>query len=353
MQIEIWHVTGDSFHFGRHGLQQEESGAHMPSDSLFAALVARLAEIQGDDAVRAFGAPFLAGKPPFILSSAFPRAGTVLFFPPPLKHTPPDRSLADGPRPKDLKRVQFVSEGVFRRLLAGEQLAGMWAAVGKLHKSKVIYLPEEAAKLPAQVREGENIWKIERRSQVAIGRAVQNSQLYHTGRTVFHEDCGLWFGIRWLHPSADLRALIQMTFQELGDAGLGGERSRGYGTCQIEAKGSLELPEATSETLWITLSRYLPQDQAEAHALLHEHAAFALETVRGWVTSPDNAAQRRRAVNMLVEGSVLGPLPTQHPGQMVDVQPDYNGTRPLTHPVWRNGLALSVGLQAKVSITST
>jgi hypothetical protein len=57
-------------------------------------------------------------------------------------------------------------------------------------------------------------------------------------------------------------------------------------------------------------------------------------------------AERRIPVRLLAEGAVLGPLDRIVPGQIVDVQPDYGGTRPLGHAVYRSGLALAVGLEA-------
>ncbi len=43
MQLESWTITGNGFHFGKHGLGQEQTYITMPSDSLFAALVSRMA----------------------------------------------------------------------------------------------------------------------------------------------------------------------------------------------------------------------------------------------------------------------------------------------------------------------
>src|SRR5262245_2044132 len=83
MRVEVWKISGPSgFHFGRHGLGQEETLANMPSDSLFAALINRLALTAGAD-VEAFMKPFKDNDPPFVLSSTFPFAGAVLFFPVP------------------------------------------------------------------------------------------------------------------------------------------------------------------------------------------------------------------------------------------------------------------------------
>ena len=195
MKMDIWHITGEGFHFGRHGLEREESGVHFPSDSLFAALVARMAALYGEEAVRAFGEGFLEKQddPPVLISSAFPRAGQVLFFPRPLRRGDTGDLPADGPQPKDLKRVVYISEGVFRRLVGGESLPGLWDEAGKLQDGKVLYLEREAQVLPEALRAGKKrIWKKERRPHVTIGRAAQDSALYHVGRTVFNDGCGLF-----------------------------------------------------------------------------------------------------------------------------------------------------------------
>ena len=81
MLLDTWTITGKGFHFGKHGLGQEETLIHLPSDSLFAALAARLAALKGSQAVAEWMQPFCDGDPPFVLSSAFPFAGKVRFFP--------------------------------------------------------------------------------------------------------------------------------------------------------------------------------------------------------------------------------------------------------------------------------
>jgi CRISPR-associated protein Csm4 len=122
MQLDCWNIQGEGFHFGRHGLGQEQSMAAMPSDSLFAALVAVLARTDGKEAVEKFCAPFTGENtdPPFVLSSTFPFAGTVRFLPVPMLSRGGE---AQGVQAKKLKRVQFVSEEIFRSLLKGEALA--------------------------------------------------------------------------------------------------------------------------------------------------------------------------------------------------------------------------------------
>ncbi|MEA3351691.1 MAG: type III-A CRISPR-associated RAMP protein Csm4 [Chloroflexota bacterium] len=346
MQLEIWHIDGDSFHFGRRGLGLEESGVSFPSDSLFAALVARKAILHGDQKTAAFCAHFMDRKPPFALTSVFPRAGTVRFLPPPMLKM--GQIPADGPRPKKLKRVNFVSERVFRQLIAGESLASLWGQTEKAHKETIVFFGDEREKFPKRFRQTEpkdlQLWKVVQRPRVAIERHSSASTIYHSGQTAFNYGCGLWFGIQWLGKKREqLANQVHLLLDELGYAGLGGERSSGFGVCQIKKTETVTFPDQDGD-YWTTLSRYLVHEE-ETHLLQAPRAAYALQNVGGWVGTLSSKAQRRRSVNLLVEGSVLGPANHHPPGQMVDVQPDYGGNQPLDHAVWRNGFAVAVGVQ--------
>lgn len=62
MQIQSWSILGSSFHFGLHGLGQEKTSPTLSSDSLFGALVARLARSAKPAVVDAFCQPFVNGQ---------------------------------------------------------------------------------------------------------------------------------------------------------------------------------------------------------------------------------------------------------------------------------------------------
>ncbi len=345
MNVEIWHVKGTRFHFGRHGLGQEKSGAHFPSDSLFAALMARIAATQGREAVEAFSARFANGSPPFVLTSAFPRIGEILFFPPPLI-SGSKAAAPEGVKPKKLKKVAYVSEGVFRALIAGSSLEKEWQHCEKFQKDTVLLTREEAKKLPHEITRQtgpEPLWKITRQPRVTIDRATNHSAIYHTGQVIFNKNAGLWFGLRWLEADAALKRQVENAFAELGHAGLGGERSSGYGVCEIKRHTEIQLPPPAGKP-WVSLSRYIPKE-TEIFALADEVSAYQIETIGGWVRAAQGKKdERRKAVTLLSEGAVLGALKTDAPGMMVDAQPSYQEKKPLGHPVYRSGFAFGVGL---------
>jgi len=93
----------------------------------------------------------------------------------------------------------------------------------------------------------------------------------------------------------------------------------------------------------MTLSRYNPTKDEIDGGVLHEGASYELVDVGGWLASPDGPAQRRKRVRMIEAGSVLvAPVPVV--GQIVNVCPEYEQSVAPQHPVWRSGIALTVGV---------
>lgn len=333
MQVEVWKISGPSgFHFGRHGLGQEETFATMSSDSLFAALVSRLAAKEGAAAVDAFMKPFQENAAPFAFSSTFPFAGGVLFFPVPFALV---GATAKSGNAKQYKRVQYISEVLFRRLLAGASLQEIYTKENKLSDSILLDASEKDI-LPREIKDGQPIWTIKTRPRVTLGRSAQKSSIYFTGQVTYAHDCGLWFGVYWRDAAESTR--VAALFADLGDSGLGAERSVGFGSCKTLPGGSIELPDPKDHP-WVSLSRYLPRED-ETAAL--NNGSYKIVNVGGWLDSPVKRGQRRRAVNMLEEGATLSPLKNPIPGKVADVSPMYNGSNPLGHPVYRSGLALAV-----------
>lgn len=342
MQLECWNIQGASFHFGTRGLGQEQTTVTMPSDSLFAALVARLAHTHGSQAVDEFCGKFLGGQPPFVLSSTFPRAGEVRFLPVPMLAR---REETPGVSAKDLKRIQYVSEGAFRNMLAGTSLAKLYNPAHTLQGGKVLVSPEDFNRLPRalQVKDAD-LWKVEQRPRVSLDRNSSTSNLFHIGQVHFSEGCGLWFAVQWVKADENLRKRFTGMLHELAQTGFGAERGVGLGIATVSGPFSMELPDVKGA--WVTLSRYLPTKE-ETDVLAKGNSAYAIEAVGGWLDSPTNMGQRRRPVNLIEEGSVLGgKLEDIVPGQIVDARPSYPAdTDPLGHAVYRNGFALAVGIE--------
>ncbi|NMB54841.1 MAG: type III-A CRISPR-associated RAMP protein Csm4 [Leptolinea sp.] len=329
MNLMTWEFTGGPFHFGRRGLGQEVTAAGFSSDSLFAALVSRLADLEGAKAIDAFMEPFLNGLSPFVLSSLFPRAAGIRFFPVPAFRSKGE--LKTGISHKDMKKVRFLSEKLFKRVIGGEDLAAIYPDTCKFQGGSLLADASEAKEIPSI------IWKEEKRPRVTLDRQSQQSTLFFTGEVHFSPGCGLWMAAEI--RDASILTRLDSLLNEVGEAGLGADRSAGLGRCSVVRGNDLDLPEPKPDGFMVTLGRFLPKKD-EALTFMKEGCAYKLETIGGWITSPLEMNQRRRIVRMVSEGAVLGSLPSPA-GDLVDVRPVYGGKAGLDHPVWRNGQVLA------------
>ncbi len=352
------------FHFGQRGVGIEATDLVCPADTLFAALCLTLRHLEGPQALEAFLQRFPGpgpadAPPPFRLTSAFPCAGDVLFFPKPLV---PPRLEKPEEHPRTLKGVKFVSERIFVRWLRGEPLDDAMGEENFLHEGELWVTPDEGARL-APFREADGTVRLWTRGperivpRVTVDRVTSGSVVYQAGVVRFRRvrgpagevRAGLWVAVEWLQePSAPERERLTTLLAVLGDSGLGGERSLGYG--QFDLEGPQDRPDwgiPDSGARWLTLSPYHPRREEVANGVLGEGCAYTLVARRGWIASPEGMTLRRPMVRMLGEGSVLrhpadGPRPTY--GDLADVTPkamDPAGGNK-GHKVWRYGIAFPV-----------
>lgn len=375
-------IFRSGFHLDTRGVNPEESATYVPSDTLFAALVDAHRRAGGDpDAFvtsfpqRQEGEP--PAPPPFRLTSAFPFAGKIRFFPMPVPFHVWFNGETLRRRLKDLRRIRFVSEGLFRRMVQGERLdewlfppegeeKGQHKGIALQHGA--LWLSsEEVAGLPDTMRlhpkkknsrphralRYTRVWALHRVPRVTVDRFSSASEIFHVGRVAFAPGCGLWFGVEWHAPDQKVdgegiayRDAFHRALSLLADDGLGGERSAGYGAFTWERGGDLSLPTPSPGEALYLLSRYHPRRSELPEALTGEGGGYSLISVAGWLRSPDGVAQRRRRLWMVAEGSIVRAVGAGPWGDVVDVRPTYeNPAGDLPHPVWRYGLALGAGVK--------
>lgn len=363
--LTVYRLTfAGGLHVGARGVDLAESSVGVPSDTLLAALL-DAHHRAGGQVEDWFVPPSDPSAPtrdcPYRITSAFPYAGEVRFFPMPV---PAQAFFSDDllkTRRKDMKRIRFVSEGILRKMLAGGSLDG-WLfpkdekadpQTGVALQGGALWLTlDECAHLPDSLRydvkpnkpippralRRHEVYTETTVPRVTVDRINAASNIFHAGRVTFAAGCGLWFGLSGQPPADLMRAL-----QVLGEDGLGGERAAGYGAFTwTVAPQPLALPDPSPDGAALLLSRYHPR-AGEIAALQRPGAAYELTAVAGWLRTWDGAAQRRRRLWLLREGSVVY-LPGSGPwGDVMDVRPTYeNPAGDLPHPVWRAGLALAV-----------
>lgn len=172
-----------------------------------------------------------------------------------------------------------------------------------------------------------SLWRSQIVPHVTIDRNSNASNLFHTGRVIYGENCGLWFALDRT-SDAIRRALIH-----LSDAGLGGLRSTGHGAFELK---EIAQDLVTASDGWgLCLSRYAPLTLSDVTGGLQaSESAYKLVTVGGWCQDDEGHPWRRRSVRLIAEGAIL---PTQIKGSLIDVRP-VDVPQFKTRPVYRYAL---------------
>ncbi|WP_322799302.1 hypothetical protein, partial [Thermoflexus sp.] len=162
----------------------EKTIEFIPSDTLFAALVAVAVEQWGERAAQAIEEAFGEPEPPFLLTGAFPALPQLRFFPRPAAWSP-------GPG-KALKRLRWVSEGLLARLARGEPVKDedLFPSEGGEEPERTLakiapvrLLREEQSRLPRPMQRGDlaawRLWDAAfQRPAVVVSRGGGRTFLY-------------------------------------------------------------------------------------------------------------------------------------------------------------------------------
>jgi CRISPR/Cas system CSM-associated protein Csm4 (group 5 of RAMP superfamily) len=247
------------------------------------------------------------------LSSLFPWQQGTLFAPPPAAAWPPPHGL-QRLRPK---LVRFLPLTAIRDLLSE----------GGLVESRWVLDPASGCLLAADRAGAGGPFRPLR---------VEKGAGPKTG-VQFAEGAGVW-GLAVCQDEA-WRPRVEAALRWLADAGLGGNRSLGWGGSagvRIESADSVEAllrrGAGDGSKGWWLLSLFAPADGEEVY---WEQGAYQLTVRSGWVEGTTVAKQPQRLVR---EGAVLF-APQAPAGTLQDVAPEG-----WTHPVFRNGLAVAVAL---------
>lgn len=333
-----------AFHFGMQGIDAERSGERCPSDTLYSALM-----LEAQFAGRPFPAPATdapdqqAQALPFVLSSCYPYVGSVLLLPYPRLKLP----LSEGVGKRKLfKHLEYVSPTIFRLIIEQDTALEQYLTQrGRLFMGGQVWIAKEDGAIPKE----EAFWSMESTPHVTVDRVAHTSAYYQTGHVRFAPGCGLY--VLCHEQTPDGAAGLLELLHRLGDSGLGGRRSRGLGQFTVSRDpNDLVFPDASEPRRLVLLSRYRPSEAELRAGVLGPDASYQIVNLSGWLQTTHSgratAAQRRRNVRLLSEGSVIAFTPNQVPvGTICDLRPVY-ATAAFPHPVWRYGVAMGVGIGA-------
>jgi len=299
------------FHIGIKEGSLEKTMHHVPSDTLFSALCNVYRIVYGREKLEKLLKEFVDGRPPFIVSSIFPCINGKPLFPLP-RNIDKYRLEIEGDG-KALKGVEFVDEGIFRRLLKGEKVT---VRKENLIQKKVISLERRDV-----------LWREIERPRVSIDRLSSSTEIYHFGEVIFTDKLHFLIDI----SDDELEEEILTTLRVLGDEGIGGDRTCGRGLFSISEIREIEFDEIDSEW-FVTLSMVYPRKDEMIYL---KESYFELLERGGWVYSPEERGLRKRFVRMIREGSVIR---GKMKGRLVEVaRGDY--------PIYRYGYAFLLPLR--------
>ena len=304
-------------HLGRRGVGLEETEISVPADTLFSAICQTWRMFYGEEHLTDFLTQYETGEP-FLLTSAFPFAGNIRFFPKPLGIESKIRFSEDDH--KRFKKVRFLSERRFRQIVNGEEIA---FDPDDLINDGQLWIHDDD-KCPRTV------WKTDKRPRVTLDRQSSTSEIWHLGGVKFHENCGLWFDAKF--EVEETQTQIETILRVLGDTGIGGERSAGYGIFDLHSEPA-EIESERETDQFVTLSPICPRDADELNRLIQGDVGYTLEECSGWIGSAEGNGLRRQQVWMFGAGSVLAGN-GRRVGRLVDLKPDE-----CPHPVWRYAYA--------------
>ena len=375
MDAMAYHLEARApFHFGLRGVGIEATAVHGPSDTLFSALCHAFRQQFGLGTLQEFLTGYPSPDPPAVLSSAFPyvlarREEEVEDWQPPTPFDP-TQAIRFFPRPmepppgvpnvpeerKTVKKIAWVSEGVFQAWVGGENLERHYNQEHLVQGGRVWLTAAEKERVAGwrdEETDAIRLWAMGDVPRVTVDRRASTSTVYQAGRVWFPPGGGLWLLVRW---RADWRDQGELALRVLGHAGIGGERSAGHGLFKLHGPHPLSgLPDPAPGERFLTLSLYYPAEVELAHVLGGQGVNYRFQVRRGWMASPDQvesaeegrlsgSALRRKAVRLFAEGSILRwPEGKTVLGDLADATPNVFSP----HKVWRYGLAWAVGYRPK------
>lgn len=297
-----------SFHIGDREGWREGSKPYIPSDTIFSALCHCYGLLYDDleDLLNAF----VNGKPPFLITSAFPCSGNMYFFPVPRNQAPKEKAL---------KKIKFIDLNGLEKVLSGKRIDDI-ARAGDIKT------------IPSN-KPSDELWKTEDVPRVGLSRWSNHpgENYFHFGQ-VWYKDAGLFIIVDF--KDVNFRERIVASFNLMVHEGIGGDRTCGKGVFHNPEISEIEIKLPSSPNAQYTLSLYFPRIN-ELDGI--EKGYYELESRKGYIYSPYSQSMRRRSVRMFSEGSIF-PDNIKRLGTIVDVTPELF----THHRVYRYGFMFSL-----------
>lgn len=310
-----------SIHLGEGENGLETSSALPHSDTLFSAFCHGFRLLYGKSELDQLLNTFMTDSPPFRISSAFPQWEGTFYFPVPLNQLV---------REKEFKKIGWIEQKGWEKLLAGAQLGDM---VGQFK-----CLPPVDQEKQKEIKQKPSLpWRTQGVPRIGLNRLTNHpdERYFHFAQVHFDSEASFFFLVHLQDES--VRVKFQATWRLLADEGLGGDRSVGKGLFETPQFDTLILNVPDRANARTVLSLFYP---AEGERGVLQDGWYEFIERKGYIFSADIQSLRRQGVRFFREGSVFGSNKTLV-GTLVDVTPQTF----TPHKIYRCGVALSVPCQ--------
>jgi CRISPR type III-A-associated RAMP protein Csm4 len=304
--------------FGPASGERRQTAVFAHSDTLYSAVAYAMARLDLDGEWRR--AQYESIEPAVRFSSLFLFAGKTLFAIPPRDIWPP----AASPRVR-WKSARFVPLGLIGDLLAGRGIREERWEVD--YRSECLIAAGSQAPCRIAVRRAAAI------DRMAAGAAGP----HETACIEFAPGAGLWCVAVYRDETAwtEWAERVVAAFRLLGDAGIGGERGRGWGLAE-----SVEAQEGDFPQVLLPESGEAGRRGYWLLSLFSPAAEDFVDWSMGSYSFVDRAGVETLSAPMAAEGSVIG-CQADPVGAAVNV-----ASAAMQHPRWRAGFAVAVPLPA-------
>ncbi len=257
-------------HIGEIGLGLEECSPIIHSDTIFNSIINAHSLMHSKEETDDFVKKFNTIK----ISSAFPFCDNEIYFPKPKKLNINEKTHSD--HSKNLKKTEFVSKEYFDKIINFTELNE--TDITKIIKKIEMY---EEFQIP----------------KVYLDRETNKSGFFFISLIKFKKDCGLWFSI---DCENDVYNEIISCLRLLGEEGIGGKRTWGYGLFEFKEE-NIEIiqPEGNS---FILLSLFYPDKNEKG--IFSDNSSWDFVLRGGWTEK-----ERKPRIRMIKEGSIFEKAP--------------------------------------------
>ena len=259
------------------------------SDTLFGAITYAVSELYPnlvDEMINEFD----AGRPPFLISSAFPviydNHEKIRFYPKIIMDS--DLSKFDSKIKKDYKKVEYIEEKLFYDLLDGkiteEEILKNYSSYNRFSNLLI------SNDLDVEIGFGENILP-----NNSVNRLIHETKIFYTQGDSY-KNLGLFFLVHLYDD--EYENIIKSAIKFLKDRGFGRDISTGKGHFDYEVEDTFDIEE-TKDNMFVTLSRFIPlKDDLKR---INEYSYYEIGSKRG----RDKTGEIRKLVRFFKEGSIF------------------------------------------------